>query len=128
MVKSLKETRQERNVGIRRLSKGAPVAPRTIYQAERGESTPSVETIRKISRFLQVDPNEIAEFKAALEAQGFSELPEEPIPFTEAIGMPDKVEEDREQALADFVRQMRNFGKWDVDRAYRRAFEAEPPR
>ena len=131
--KPLKETRQSRGIGIRRLSKGAPVAPRTIYAIERGESTPQPETIRKISRFLDVDPMTVAEFKAALEAEGLEGLPEEPSQgsSTPSLGLspsrPPADEEERELAFADLVRLMRDLGRLDTNRAYQRAFEEEPP-
>lgn len=133
--KPLKETRQSRGIGIRRLSKGAPVAPRTIYAIEKGESTPQPETIRKISRFLDVDPMDVAEFKAALEAEGLEGLPEEPRQGSPAPGLglspsPPRStdEEERELMFADLVRLMRYLGRLDTDRAYRRAFEDEPLR
>jgi DNA-binding XRE family transcriptional regulator len=121
MARPLREVRKERGIGVRRLSQRAPVSPRTIITTEKGESTPSLATIRKISRFLQVDPMEVSEFKEALEAQGLTGLPEEPTTGYFAS------EGDRERALAQLVGLMRDLGRWEVDRAYRRAFETEPP-
>ena len=121
MARPLREVRKERGIGVRRLSKGAPVSPRTIITTEKGKSTPSLATIRKISRFLGVDPMEVSEFKEALEAQGLTGLPEEPPTGYFAS------EGDREQAFAQLVGLMRDLGRMDVDRAYRRAFETEPP-
>ncbi len=145
MVEPLKKIRQDRGIGVRRLSSGAPVAPRTIITTEKGESLPSLETIRKISRFLKVDPMEVAEFRAALEKQGFEELPPEepppedlpqPSPYPQSaypqpaprrywVGQEEAG--DRGQMIEELVRLMRSLGRTDVDRAYRLLFEDEPP-
>ena len=142
MVKPLKEIRQGRGIGVRRLSSGAPVAPRTIITTEKGDSKPSLETIRKISRFLKVDPMEVAEFREALQEQGFEELPPEEPPQPSAPtfypsppmhfsppAYPSGAEEprDRGQMIEELVRLMRGLGRADVDRAYRLLFEDEPP-
>ena len=125
----MKEIRQGRCIGVRRLSSGAPVAPRTIITTEKGDSTPSLETIRKISRFLKVDPMEVAEFREALEEQGFEGLPPEELPQPSPPAYPSGVEElrDRGQMIEELVRLMRGLGRTDVDRAYRLLFEDEPP-
>ncbi|MDP9487990.1 MAG: helix-turn-helix domain-containing protein [Actinomycetota bacterium] len=129
MVEPLKKIRQDRGIGVRRLSSGAPVAPRTIITTEKGESLPSLETIRKISRFLKVDPMEVAEFRAALEKQGFEELPPEDLPQPSPPARPAGAQEpkDRGQMIEELVRLMRSLGRTDVDRAYRLLFEDEPP-
>jgi transcriptional regulator with XRE-family HTH domain len=120
----LKEVRQERGIGVRRLSKGAPVSPRTLITTEKGDSTPTPETIRKISRFLGVDPMEISEFKAALEEQGLAGLPEEPAP---TLGPTTRVPGEDERTLEDLVELMRDIGRWQTREAFRRAFGSEPP-
>ncbi len=129
MPRPLKEVRQERRVGVRRLSQGAPVAPRTIITTEKGESTPSLDTIRKISRFLGVDPVEVSEFREALEKHGLTELPPEeplsPAPPTYPTGAGEP--RDRGRMIEELVRLMRTLGRADVDRAYRLLFEEEPP-
>lgn len=136
MVKPLKEIRQDRGIGVRRLSSGAPVAPRTIITTEKGDSKPGLETIRKISRFLKVDPMEVAEFREVLEEQGFEELPPEEAPepspptfYPSPPAYPSGAEEprDRGQMIEELVRLMRGLGRTDVDRAYRLLFEDEPP-
>ncbi len=147
MVEPLKKIRQGRGIGVRRLSSGAPVAPRTIITTEKGESLPGLETIRKISRFLKVDPMEVAEFRAALEKQGLEGLPPEepapqdlPQPSPPAYPQPaypqpaprrfwvgQEEPGDRGEMIEELVRLMRSLGRTDVDRAYRLLFEDEPP-
>ena len=121
MPRPLKEIRTGRNIGVRRLSQGAPVSPRTIITTEKGESTPGVETIRKISRFLDVDPMEVTEFKAALEEQGLDVLPDEPAPIVSSEvsgGVPVSNERDFEH----LVELMRDLGRVQTRAAYRKAF------
>ena len=122
MPRPLKEVRQERNIGVRRLSKGAPVAPRTLITTEKGESTPTLETIRKISGFLKVDPMEVSEFRAALEEQGLDGLPEEYAPPAGSGGV-----DTDERTLEDLVELMRDLGRRQSREAYRRAFDSDPP-
>ena len=125
MPRPLKEVRQEREIGVRRLSKGAPVSPRTLITTEKGDSTPTPETIRKISRFLGVDPMEVSEFKAALEEQGLAGLPEEPAPASLGSGVVGPGEDER--TLEDLVELMRDLGRRQTREAFRRAFGSEPP-
>jgi DNA-binding XRE family transcriptional regulator len=129
-TRSMKEIRQELGVGVRRLAKGAPVSPRTVISIEKGGSQPQIQTIRKISRFLAVDPMGVTEFRTALEAEGLTALPdEEPQQsFTEASSEIAGSSPDREQMVDDLKRRMRDLGRFDADRAYRQAFEDEPPR
>ena len=136
-METLREARERLGIGVRRLSKGAPVSPRTVYQVERGENTPQIETIRKMSRFLGVDPMKIQEFADSLKAQGYDQLPEEepedlpmaaPPPSTEMMAAPPPGAEDpREQALADLRRLMRDVGRLDSARVYQEVFGEEPP-
>ena len=137
---------RRRGIGIRRLSKGAPVAPRTIYGIERGESTPQVETIRKISRFLKVAPMRVAEFRAALEAEGLTELPPEreelglgavmgsslgsfaASPGSPSVGGYESPGWDRGRQIEELLRLMRDLEREDVDAVYRLIFRDEPPR
>lgn len=149
MAETLREARERLGIGVRRLSKGAPVSPRTIYQVERGENKPQVETVRKMSRFLGVDPMEIEEFANSLKEQGYEALPEEhvlavaapPPSSTEdrraaarAAGwsIPElgakESEDPREQALADLERLMRDVGRLDSIRVFRKVWGEEPSR
>lgn len=151
-ARTLREVMRDKRVGVRRLSKGAPVAPRTIYGVERG-STPQVETIRKISRYLDVDPMEVSEFRAALEEEGLTELPPETssrpkIPrrsvsldsadfdFTllgsPGPGSPVRVEtgESRDwrgEARSEIARLMLDIGRVESAEVYRAVWGEEPP-
>ena len=117
MPRPLKEVRKEKRIGVRRLSQLAPVSPRTVITTEKDESRPTLETIRKISRVLGVDPMDISEFRKALEEQGFEGLPEETTPSTGA----------GEGTLEDLVELMLELGRRQTREAYRRAFGSEPP-
>lgn len=154
MTQTLREIRNQQGIGIRRLSKGAPVAPRTIYGIENGDSTPNPETIRKISRYLKIeDPMEVTEFRSALESQGLDALPEESEPTmtapppsvehrnaalrnagwsvieTDCWSSMEKLSEDpREQALTDLRRLMYDVGRFDSARIYRELYGEEPTR
>lgn len=118
MARPLKEVRTQRGIGVRRLSQAAPVSPRTIITTEKGESTPTLETIRKISAYLDVDPMEVSEFRAALEEQGLDVLPE-PGPTVPPTGA--SVAGD-ERGIEDLVELMRDLGRRQTREAYRRAF------
>lgn len=136
-TRTLREVMQDKRVGVRRLSRGAPVAPRTIYGVERG-STPQVETIRKISRYLDVDPMEVSEFRAALEAEGLTALPPEeesadfdftllgsPGPGSPRVeGMPGS--DWREQAWSEIARLMLDIGRVESAEVYREVWGDEP--
>jgi|FLYL01.1.fsa_nt_gi predicted transcriptional regulator len=63
----LREARARKLYSVRRLAREAHVAEKTIYAVEGGEWLPSLETVRKLSDVLSVDPMEIDEFKAAIE-------------------------------------------------------------
>lgn len=134
MVETLREARQRLGIGVRRLSKGAPVSPRTVYQVERRETVPQVETIRKLSRFLGVEPMEIQEFADSLTAQGLEEMPEEPefvMPTTarakmEAAGWFPGEADPRQQALTDLKRLMQDVGRLDSARVYEEVFGTLP--
>jgi transcriptional regulator with XRE-family HTH domain len=131
-VRTLKEIRQEKGIGIRRLSKGAPVAPRTIYGIERGQSTPQPDTIRRISRFLNVDPMQVSEFKAALEELGLDGLPEEE-PQEEMMllaspGSPMPAGAGwREEARDALAALMRDLGRVETIEVYREVWGEQPP-
>lgn len=67
-MKTLREWRVARLYSIRRLAEEADLSPRTIHEAEHGRRTPSLETIRKLSQVLEVEPADVVEFKAAMDA------------------------------------------------------------
>lgn len=126
MSKPLKEVRKAKGIGVRRLSQGAPVSPRTVITTEKGESVPTLETIRKISGFLGVDPMEVSEFRAVLEEQGLEGLPES---SSVAESGPIYAESrlDRGHQIEELLHLMRVLEREDVDTAYRLMFRDEPP-
>ena len=67
---SLKEARAGRLLTMRELAEQAGVALSTLYMVESGRSEPSFRVIRAVSAALGMDPKEIEEFAAAIEASG----------------------------------------------------------
>jgi transcriptional regulator with XRE-family HTH domain len=67
MAKSLREWRVERLLGVKALGRQAGVSNKTIVQIEHGAQVPSFRTIRRLSDALGVEPQDVAEFAAALE-------------------------------------------------------------
>jgi transcriptional regulator with XRE-family HTH domain len=48
----------------------AGVSNKTILEIENGRNVPTFRTIRRLSEALNVDPAEVEEFAAAIEARG----------------------------------------------------------
>jgi len=71
-----------------------------------------------------VDPTEVSEFKAALEKQGLTGLPEEP---ALSPGPTMRVPGGDERTFQDLVELMRDLGRRQTRKAFRRAFDSEPP-
>ena len=65
---TLREVRIRRLLSIRELAKRAGVAQRTVVEAEAGRQVPRPATMRKLAEALGVDPLEVDEFRAAVEA------------------------------------------------------------
>ena len=65
---TLREVRIRRLLSLRELAKRADVAQRTIVEAEAGRQVPHAKTMRKLAEALGVDPMEVDEFRAAIEA------------------------------------------------------------
>ena len=65
---TLRETRIRKLLSLRELAKRAGVAQRTIVEAEAGRQVPRPATMRKLAAALGVDPLEVDEFRAAIEA------------------------------------------------------------
>jgi transcriptional regulator with XRE-family HTH domain len=65
---TLREARVRRLLSIRKLAALAGVAPLTIQLVERGQRVPQFGTMQKLAAALEVDPQEIAEFRRAMEA------------------------------------------------------------
>lgn len=65
---TLREIRVRRLLSMRRLAKLAALAPTTIYLIESGQRLPQYETMRKLAAALEVEPNDVDEFRAAMGA------------------------------------------------------------
>ena len=65
-VLALKKWRQRRLLSIRALAQEANVAPRTVELVERGERTPRGQTVRRLSAALEVEPEQVTEFRRAM--------------------------------------------------------------
>ena len=65
---ALREVRVRRLLSMRQLAKVAGVAPTTVYLIEAGQRLPHFETMRKLAAALEVEPDEVDEFRAAMEA------------------------------------------------------------
>ncbi len=65
---TLREVRLRRFLSQRELARRAGVAQRTIVEAEAGRQVPHAKTMRKLAEALDVDPMEVDEFRAAVEA------------------------------------------------------------
>jgi transcriptional regulator with XRE-family HTH domain len=66
-MRTLKEARAKRLLTVRGLAEAAGVAPSTVYLIENGRSVPRFDAIRKISAALEMQPQDIKEFAAAIE-------------------------------------------------------------
>ena len=64
----LREVRIRHLLSIQALAREASVATRTIVEAEAGRQRPRLKTMRKLAAALGVEPTEIDEFRAAIEA------------------------------------------------------------
>lgn len=59
----LRELRAERMLTIRDLARLAGVAATTIYEVEEGTRPPGLRVIRRIAGALEVEPDDVAEFR-----------------------------------------------------------------
>jgi transcriptional regulator with XRE-family HTH domain len=66
----LREARRRRLMSIRALAEKAGVSPTTVQYAESGRRSPGFRSIRDLSAALEMDPLEIAEFRAVIEGTG----------------------------------------------------------
>ena len=66
MARTLRAWRAEQLLSTRRLATLSGTSNKTIVQIENGRQTPTFATMEKISRVLQVEPQEITEFVLAL--------------------------------------------------------------
>jgi transcriptional regulator with XRE-family HTH domain len=67
---TLKEWRARRLLTVRGLAAAAGVASVTVHLIETGRSTPTFRVIRALSDALDVPPEEVNEFAAAIAAVG----------------------------------------------------------
>jgi len=63
---TLREVRLGKMLSIRSLAKAAGVSTQTIVSTEMGRKAPQFGTMRKIATALEVEPQDITEFAAAL--------------------------------------------------------------
>jgi putative transcriptional regulator len=62
----LAEVRRSRLLSLRELSAKAGLNIMTVNNIERGRTTPSLSTIRKLCEVLDVEPMEVDEFRDAI--------------------------------------------------------------
>ena len=67
-MQTLKEVRAERLLSVRDLAERAGVAFSTVHNIEIGKREPSFRVIRQVADALGVEPGEITEFAAAIQA------------------------------------------------------------
>ena len=65
---SLHEARLRRLLSIQALARRADVAINTVHFAEMGRQVPRFASMRKIAAALELEPTDIDEFRAAIEA------------------------------------------------------------
>ena len=66
---TLKETRRRRLMSIATLAKAAGVATKTIVDIEHGRTVPRLQTMRALCDALGVEPEEVEEFRRAIEGE-----------------------------------------------------------
>jgi transcriptional regulator with XRE-family HTH domain len=67
-METLRDIRTRRLFSLRGLAEAAGVSQVTIQNVEAGRHSPHPGTIRKLAAALGVEPGEVAEFSAAIEA------------------------------------------------------------
>ena len=67
-VPALREVRIRRLLSIRRLAELAGLSPNTVHSVETGRRQPHYDTMAQIAGALDVEPTEIDEFRAAMDA------------------------------------------------------------
>lgn len=69
-MRTLREWRKRRLLSIQALADQAGVSTKTVWDAEQGHTTPQLSTIRRLCEVLEVEPDEVTEFAAALGIAG----------------------------------------------------------
>jgi transcriptional regulator with XRE-family HTH domain len=67
---SLREVRRSKLISIEGLAEAAGVSTKTIVEIEHGRSLPRLQTIRKLSDALGVEPISVEEFAIAIADDG----------------------------------------------------------
>jgi transcriptional regulator with XRE-family HTH domain len=55
----IKELRKARGFSVRGLAKEAEISTETVYSVEHGKRQPSMKTLGKLARALEVDPRDL---------------------------------------------------------------------
>ncbi len=55
----IKELREARGLSVRGLAREAGVSTETVYSVEHGKRQPSMKTLGKLARALEVDPGDL---------------------------------------------------------------------
>lgn len=55
----LRELREDRGLSVRGLAKEAEVSTETVFSVEHGKRQPSLKTLGKLARALDVDPRDL---------------------------------------------------------------------
>jgi transcriptional regulator with XRE-family HTH domain len=66
-MRTLREWRIRRLMSVTALAEAAGITRKTLIDLEHGRRRPHYETMGKLSRALDVEPDEVAEFAAAME-------------------------------------------------------------
>lgn len=66
MAKTLKDWRIDRLYSIRGLATAAGISSKTVHDVELGNRTPTLQTMRKLCRALDVKPEDVTEFANVL--------------------------------------------------------------
>ncbi len=69
-MKTLREWRATRLLGVKALALRSGVSNKTIVQIEHGRQVPKFSTIRRLCDALEVEPQEVSEFAAAIAEWG----------------------------------------------------------
>jgi transcriptional regulator with XRE-family HTH domain len=67
LAKALRKWRVEKLLGVKALAREAGVSNKTIVQIEHGAQVPTFRTIRRLCAALDVEPQDVTEFAAAME-------------------------------------------------------------
>jgi len=70
---TLREARLQALLSMRQLARKAGISPTTIYLLESGQRSPQLLTIYKLISALGVSPEEIEEFRRALDRESAGE-------------------------------------------------------